>query len=343
MTKNFMVLAISLFILVVAISIAGCSEGYDRNRMDKTMDVLLKAIQKKDTEGIKQLFSKGVREEVGDEKLEKGVEYLYSVFEGDIVSKERSSDTPKRVMDHGKEQRVLTYVYTVKTTSDIYRIRFISHTEDEITPDFKGMFNLWIRKESEINYGIVKNEFMGIYVPRAIDKSERGIPHEYKTEYGTFTVPSGYYKDDTVSTYEKYYFTVESVVMNDAIYDCFSVSFNSCEFDLNMLESFQDYVLGTLDESLHRYRDPYGDSYVAGVDYAIEKNLEGETVQGYPLFKYTIKGGSGNALVDTYYYVVGDKKYMLVHQYFYTTGIRDEENSMTTAVESLVDSFVWSD
>ena len=166
MIKTLMILG-GITLVLIVITVSGRGENNYRNAllMDKTVDSLLEAIQVKDSDSIKHFFSEGVREEVGEEKFDKGIEYLYSLFDGDIVFKEMVYDYGKgRANDgFGRKRVVVRYLYSVKTTVDTYKINIIYYTVDTITPDFKGMYSLWIQKESE-SYGI-GYDFMGIYVP----------------------------------------------------------------------------------------------------------------------------------------------------------------------------------
>jgi len=313
--------------------------------MDKTANTLLKAIQENDSGAVKGLFSKGVREEVGDGKLDQGIEYLHSVLEGDIVSADKVSQMASGANKYGKKQRDLHPIYTVTTTSGVYGLGFIYRVEDSITPDYKGLYQLWMDKESEKEYGYIKDSFMGIYVPRVIDGAERDKPQEYKTNYGTFTVPAGYYKDDSVSTNDISYFTIEQIALSDAVYHYFSVTFADSDFGANDIDAFREYATKELND-----RILYGrklDGFIYYSNSYIKEDPEGKTAQGYPLLTYSIMNGSEDTLVDKYYYIIGDNKYVLV-DFAYTTRSpnfeqSDDGKSMLTATESLINSFIWAD
>ena len=342
MKKNIRFLIISILSLALATGLASCRVNFNAigegPKMDNTMDTLLKAIQENDPDTIIQLFSEGVRKEVGDEKLEEGAEYLFALLEGDIVSKESSSRKAGETRNRGKTQRALYPNYKVVTTSDIYWAGFIFYTVDSITPDYSGTYNLWIKKESDRDFVYIRENFMGIYKPRTINDSEKDIPHEYKTEYGSFTVPAGYYKDDTVSTNEKYYFTVNEAVLRDVIYNHFSAAIMESEYEVNDIDAFHDYALADVNEIVSK-------SGRYNADVSIEEEQIEETAQGYPLLKLSVI--DGNKLADKFFYIIGNKKYVLV-QYTRTSngstpeGIEDEI-SMIAAAAALVDSFVWAD
>jgi len=347
--RNVKKTVISILVLVLLIGLAICSASFNWGnedlKMEKTVNTLLNAIQQNDSDAVIQLFSEAVREEIGDEKLEKGVEYLHSFFEGEIISIETNAKKIGENNYDGKRQRILSPNYEITTTTDNYIMWLVFYTKDNSTPSYTGLFNIEIYKESSRPYVFLRKSFMGIYVPRTIDESEKDKPQEFNTNFGSFTVSSGFYKDDSISTDDKYYFTVEDVVLIDVIYNHFSVTFARSDYDINEIRSFQDHVLEELKNGLDRIGDPYGEYYPSvGNEYQIMEHPVAETAQGYPLLKFSIM--KGNIPVEKHYYIMGDRKYVLV-QYVYTTGIykserTDEEEAMTTAVESLVDSFVWA-
>jgi hypothetical protein len=337
-----------LLLLIIALVVGGCNIGFggritERSQMDKMANTLVMGIQENDSDTIKQLFSKGVCEEVGDEKLDIGVAYLHTFLEGDIISCEYFSHVARITNDDWKKRRALDCVYKVTTTVDTYKMYFLYNKTDTITPDHKGMLNLWMSRDSVEFYGVVRDEFKGIYVPLTIDDAEKNIPHEYKTDYGIFTVPAGYYKDESLPSDNVYYFTVEGIVMSDVKYNYFSISSGVSEYGLNETESFRDSIFANLSDKLNRKNGPYDTVYINGT--VINENPRAKTAKGYPLQEYSFV--YLNTPDEIYYYIIGEKKYALV-QYTYISGARsdertEEEKSMIAAAESLVDSFVWAE
>ena len=348
MEKHIKTLAICISLLILVFGFTGCRINLDAigegPKMDNTIDTLLKAIQENDSDTIIQLFSEGVREEVGVEKLKEGVEYLHTFLKGDIVSREDSPISAGETISSGKKQRILYPNYKIITASDIYSIRFTYYTIDNTTPDYKGLFSLWVFNEPVRENIYMKEDFKGIYMPRKIKESERDIPHEYKTEYGAFTVPAGYYKDETISTDEKYYFTLDDIVLSGVIYNHFSIAIMDSEYGINELAAFREYALEDISDKKSKRREVV-DYRTYAADAYIEEDQAEATVQGYPILRFSILEGSKTA--DKFFYIIGDNKYVLV-QYTRTSrgstpeGIKDEE-SMMDAVEALVDSFVWAE
>jgi len=157
-------------------------------------------------------------------------------------------------------------------------------------------------------------------------------------------VPAGYYLDDSLSTDEKYYFSLEGVALRDMIFTHFNLSFGQSNYGINEQESFRDEMISYLwREKRFQYREPYSISYSGG-NTDLEITQEGETAQGYPMLEFTFYQ-QNTIPVDKFYYIMGDKKYVLV-QYSYLSGameLGDEEKAMIAAAESLVDSFVWAE
>jgi len=335
-----------LLFLVMTVGMSGCyidlSQIGEDSTMDKITNTLINAIQENDSDTIKQLFSNGVRETVGDEKLDKGVEYLHVLLNGEIVSSERFSQSAGTTIRGGEKQRRIKYTYKVTTTSGTYQLGLIYYITDNITPDYKGLYQLWIKRDSENEYVYIQDDFMGIYMPRVIDESDQNIPHTYNNVFGTFTVPAGYYKDESVSNVNTYYFTIEEIALSDAFSNFFSISFARSEYVANEIDSFREYAKNELNNRILTDREPDGRVYY---DAVIEEGPDGKTAQGYPLLTFSIKN-DGDTLIDKFYYIVGDKKYVVVNYAYTNRSVSFEQsqdsNSMIEAAKSLVDSFVWA-
>ena len=299
-------IAIFMSVFFLLFGLTGCRADADA-QMNKTIDTLVKAIQENDSDTIVQLFSEAVREEVGDEELVDGVEYLHSILIGDVLATEINSGI-KGENNYGEiKQRILNFGARVTTNSGEYVFRVVLYTKDNSTPDYTGMYSLVVFKEPVRDFLYIKNDFVGIYVPRTVDESERNIPHKFNPSFGSFTVPSGYYKDDSISTDDKYFFTVEDVVLSDAIYNCFSVTFTQSEYGIDETDTIQSHLLKDLNDSLNKIRDPYGTFYVES-DISVEENPAQVTAQGYPLLRYTIV--ADGKPIDEYIYIIGDKKWI---------------------------------
>jgi len=312
-------------------------------QVEKQLNTLIKALKEKDSETIKSLFSKGVRAEVGDSKMEYGAEYLISYFEGDVISVKEITTSTHTTSDIGERRVILGSSFTINTTADTFRLFFYYHISNSINSEYNGMYQLSMEKVTDEIKGGMRPEFVGIYVPRKIDVADKNIPHKYSMPYGTFTVPAGYYLDESISTDEKYYFSIESVNLSDCTYNNFSISLGQSDYGLDEFEVFRDSILPGLRERRIQSREPFGGSYSDGT--ILEETQGEKTKQGYVLLKYSFV--TNGRPQDKFYYIVGDKKYILV-QYSYAGGYiggepEPEETAMIAAAESLVDSFVWAE
>ena len=349
-----------LISFLFAIELSGCGlnvgsdnyqiewfDGYLRSdywALNKDTHRLLDGLLEKSTDEITQIFSKAVRESVGDAGLEGGAEYLISIFEGDLVKVREHGISYRNTKEYLKRREVQSGLFSITTTIGEYELNFKYYAKDSITPEFKGMYQLYLCKTSDKIRGGLCADFMGIYVPNQIEDADKNIPHEYRNAYGTFTVPAGYYLDDSLSTDEKYYFSLEGVALRDMIFTHFNLSFGQSNYGINEQESFRDEMISYLwREKRFQYREPYSISYSGG-NTDLEITQEGETAQGYPMLEFTFYQ-QNTIPVDKFYYIMGDKKYVLV-QYSYLSGameLGDEEKAMIAAAESLVDSFVWAE
>jgi len=336
------IILIIVIVLIVVFVFPGVDFGGISENMKRSiaLSTLLNAIEKKDGDKIKNLFSEGVINEVGDESLERGIEYLFEVFQGKVLSKKEFNTSREGTTDDYKKRRIIRTSYIVTTDIDVYRIYFVYHTKDAITPEFLGMFQLIIQKED--THYTLRRDFMGIYVPNIVDENEKNSSHEFINDYGTFIIPAGFYKDVSLSGDNKYYFTTENVVLSDIIYSYFSISFKQSDFSSNEIADFERHVLSFLNEALKGNREINDNSYPS--DSIIEENVIGETKNGYPFVVYSIVRGA--SIVEKFYFVLGEKKYMIVHLSFIPSSfgrdLNSDELSMISAIESLVDSFMWA-
>ena len=343
--KRKIIILVTVLVLIVVfvfpgfiiIDFGGIS---DNMKINNALTTLLSAIEKKDGDKIKNLFSEGVINEVGDEALDRGVEYIFEVFQGKVLSKKEFNTSRGRTKEDYKKRRIIETSYIVTTDIDVYRIWFVYHTINTITPGFQGMYQLIVQKETDKEYGYLRDDFMGIYVPRFIEESEKNIPHYFQTEFGNFTLPAGFYKDDSLSDGDKLYFSVGEVDLGVVGYDFFTISFGETDYGINDIEAFRDTKYKELNDLYSEYPNKI---YYDGI--IIEIHDVSETEQDHPLQIFSVT--RGGYLLEKYYYIIGENKYTLV---FYSQTppyqnpeLEEKQKSMMAAVESLVNSFVWAD
>ena len=123
---------------------SGLSESNisDSDQEDKpaTIDILLEALDNKDSEQFKSVFSKKTLTLADD--MDKGVAYIFSLYEGEYartVYHNYSSD--KHYGD--KNTTLINAIYVIQTTADkYYRICYSIWTVQEKDPDSLGIYSL---------------------------------------------------------------------------------------------------------------------------------------------------------------------------------------------------------
>ena len=161
----------SMIISVIAFvaSISGCSSYPHQNwleddSLDKVaeerFDGIISALENKDKEAIKSMFSKQALEEI--ENLDESIAYIMNCYKGELKSVDKSLATDENL--NGKNRKVTIKAdYTVITDVETYNLFFIEISNTE-SPDENGLYMIWLSKESEKekyqgNYGA------GIYFP----------------------------------------------------------------------------------------------------------------------------------------------------------------------------------
>ncbi len=79
---------------------------------------ILEAIKNKDSEAIKGLFSKQALAE--DKNIDASIEYLFNLFDGEVVSWERDTLSSDESFRNGKSYNLIHSWYTVNTKDHIY-------------------------------------------------------------------------------------------------------------------------------------------------------------------------------------------------------------------------------
>lgn len=136
---------------------------------------------------------------------------------------------------------------------------------------------------------------------------------------GSYTVPEGWVKADKYSTPDKLMY-VEAGHENDEMPDNISIEVGTNKYNANEHEKFRDAIVQQLTMQLQ------------GVD----ATLTGDgtyTKQNDILYIFTI---SEEDVVTKQYYIVGDKRYCLIH----LTNFTGSENA-DNAAQAMADSFAW--
>lgn len=168
-----------LTILGITLGLSSCSsyrailarddKKYGEARFQKIID----AIEKKDKEELKKMFSPNALKEAKD--IDGGIEYLMKFYKGKLLSKEGTYKAI-HLKNDGKKTIEMSYFYMVKTDEDKYIVFFIEEAYDNKNPDNEGLYMLQIIKlsdrEKEFDWGGDKTRCAGIYRPVETEKSK---------------------------------------------------------------------------------------------------------------------------------------------------------------------------
>ncbi|WP_024831823.1 DUF5104 domain-containing protein [Ruminiclostridium josui] len=137
-------------------------EKYGEARFQNIID----ALENKDKEGIKKMFSSNALKEAKD--IDGGIEYLMKFYKGKLVSKEGAYNASHSKGD-GEKTITMKYFYMVTTDEDKFIVFFIDKVYDKKNPDNVGLYMLQIIKlsdrEKEFDWGGDKTRCAGIYRP----------------------------------------------------------------------------------------------------------------------------------------------------------------------------------
>lgn len=141
------------------------------------------------------------------------------------------------------------------------------------------------------------------------------------TDYGSYTIPSTWTKRDDHSTANKYFFANKND--NNTIPDNISVEMGTNKYSKDDHMAFNRAILAQLSMQ------------VKGSGMTI--NGSGSTTKnGYPVYTYRMTG-KGQTIVQ--HYIVGDYKYVLVHETIWHGDTKDTDD----AAKAIVNSFKWKE
>ena len=112
----------------------------DEEKKPETIDVLIEALDKRDRDLFKSLFSKNTLSLADD--MDKGLDYIFGVYEGEYSSTVyRNYSADKHYGE--KNTTLINSIYVIQTTADkYYCIRYSIWTVQEKDPDSVGIYSL---------------------------------------------------------------------------------------------------------------------------------------------------------------------------------------------------------
>jgi len=112
----------------------------DEMKTDAMFETILSAIENGDSDTIKALFSEEALEEAND--IDGAIEYLFNLFDGEIVSWERGAQSIGTSYREGRSSRLIRTWYTVYTETGRYLFLLLDYDENTIDPNLEGLYTL---------------------------------------------------------------------------------------------------------------------------------------------------------------------------------------------------------
>lgn len=134
---------------------------------DTRLNQIIKALEKKDKNGLKKLFSPNALKKAKD--IDAGIDYLMSFYKGKLLKKDDGTHEGSDSNDYGVRTSELKCMYEVTTDADKYLVFFIDQIEDTGRPDKVGLYMLQIIKQSDrekyFDWGGKSSRCAGIWRP----------------------------------------------------------------------------------------------------------------------------------------------------------------------------------
>ena len=115
-------------------------------KADRRMEQIISAINDKDSEAVRSLFSKKTLDEADD--IESEIHSLFDYLHGDIDSWERDGLSGGNTRRDGKITNINRFSIIVNTDKEIYKIYVIDYSIDTINPENEGVYMLEVYKSS---------------------------------------------------------------------------------------------------------------------------------------------------------------------------------------------------
>lgn len=119
----------------------------DREAADARLEQVLEAIKNEDKDALKSMFSQTALEEAED--FDDRMEYLFSFFQGEVVSWERFAFNVSERINHGKMTKRNYVWYKVNTDQQEYYMYFVQWTVDTEHPENVGIYALRVVKAED--------------------------------------------------------------------------------------------------------------------------------------------------------------------------------------------------
>ena len=146
-----------LIVIISVFFLSSCSIGGSRTNMldkmdddkvaDAQLEQVLEAIKNEDKDALESMFSKQALGEADD--FDGSMEYLFSFFQGEVVSWERNAFNVSKTTDYGKRTKRNYVWYIVNTDQQEYYMYFVQWTVDIEHPENVGIYALRVVKAED--------------------------------------------------------------------------------------------------------------------------------------------------------------------------------------------------
>jgi hypothetical protein len=162
----FMLLA-TLGMLGSCSTMGGQPVIFDNSRSvaNARMEQILDALESKDKDALRSLFSQKALRESGD--FDADTDYLFELFQGNVISCTQGSGLHSAEKSrYGKRSEELDSYYIVETDVETYKIEVNDYVTDTIDPGNEGLYALYVRRGSVVGPNDNTGErSAGIYMP----------------------------------------------------------------------------------------------------------------------------------------------------------------------------------
>lgn len=110
---------------------------------DDRIEQIISAINDKDKEALKSLFSKKALDETDD--FDSGMDSLFDFIQGDIKSWESDGWSSSESAEYGKSSLMIRSSFIIKTDKEEYVFFIVDYSVDTMNPDNEGLYMLQVR------------------------------------------------------------------------------------------------------------------------------------------------------------------------------------------------------
>ena len=141
------------------------------------VNTIIEALQKEDADSIMSLFSKTAIKEAGEDEIEDGIRYLYTVFKGKVQSVEALGGDYSEHIDGLRREKKSFVLGLVTTDINSYRIYGSDTIYDSFNRNNVGFRHLMVLRDDDFNrFGFPAYDFVGVFRQDIIEAAYEKYP-----------------------------------------------------------------------------------------------------------------------------------------------------------------------